>query len=421
MSDNNLQAPLLQTLVDRGFLHQCTDLAMLDEHCSQKPICAYIGFDCTADSLHVGNLVTIMLLRWLQRFGHKPIVLLGGGTTKVGDPSGKDTARKLLTNAVIEENKQGIAKVFNKFLTFGDGPADAIILDNAQWLDSLMYVPFLRDVGKHFSVNRLLSFESVSARLEREQPLSFLEFNYVLLQSYDFVELHRRYGCTLQLGGSDQWGNIVSGIDLGRRVLQQPLFGWTAPLITTASGAKMGKSEQGAVWLDADKYSVYDYWQFWRNTSDADVALFLKLFTELPLAQIEAMTSVSGQAINEAKIMLADCQTAMCHGAEQAALAKKTAEKTFVQAGLGEDLPQIKLDFASQEQHLLTKIIVDCGFAGSNSQARRLIQQAAVKLDGVTVDDAGLGLTVANFSENKVIKLSCGKKKFAAIEMINNG
>lgn len=415
MNDYQCKSPLLETLVRRGFLHQCTDLATLDEHCQAQPVCAYIGFDCTADSLHVGNLIMIMLLRWLQYYGHKPIILLGGGTTKVGDPSGKDASRKLLTDAVIAQNKQGIEKVFGKFLSIGDGPTDAIILDNAQWLDNLQYVPFLRDVGKHFSVNRLLSFESVAARLEREQPLSFLEFNYVLLQSYDFVELNRRHGCTLQLGGSDQWGNIVSGIDLGRRVLSTPLYGWTAPLITTASGAKMGKSEQGAVWLDETKFSAYDYWQFWRNTSDADVALFLQLFTDLPLAQIKEVTSVSGQAINDAKILLADVQTAMCHGEAAAIQAKATAKETFVQAGLGEDLPNIELNFAHQNAYLLTNVLVDLGFVASNSQARRLIEQGAVKLDDKAITSASFAVEAEHFINDNQIKLACGKKKFASI------
>ena len=417
MDNYSPKSSFITTLMDRGFYHQCTDVKMLDEACLQSPICAYIGFDCTADSLHVGNLVTIMLLRWLQRCGHKPIILLGGGTTKVGDPSGKDASRQLLTDEVIASNKQGIEKVFSRFLTIGDGPTDAIVLDNAEWLDNLQYVPFLRDIGKHFSVNRLLSFESVAARLEREQPLSFLEFNYVLLQSYDFVELNRRHGCSLQLGGSDQWGNIVSGIDLGRRVLKQPLYGWTSPLITTASGAKMGKSEQGAVWLDETKFSAYDYWQFWRNTSDADVELFLKLFTDIEIAEIASLVNVSGQAINYAKEVLADATTTMCHGEEQARLAKETAKKTFVQAGLGDNLPQYVVDFSIKEAYAITTILVELGFASSTSQARRLIEQGAVKFDGVGVDDVAMSIRADFFSSETTVKLSCGKKRFAAINI----
>lgn len=418
MDSTILDSALLQTLMQRGFYHQCTDVKALDAHVSSQPIVAYIGFDCTADSLHVGSLVMIMMLRWLQHFGHTPIVLLGGGTTKVGDPSGKDTTRKILTEEDIQKNKQGICSVFEKFLRIGDRPGDAIILDNALWLDELSYVPFLRDIGKHFSVNRLLTFDSIAARLEREQPLSFLEFNYILLQSYDFVELYRRHGCTLQLGGSDQWGNIVSGIDLGRRMVSKTLYGWTAPLLTTASGSKMGKTEKGAVWLSQDKFSAYDYWQFWRNTDDRDVNLFLRLFTDLPLDTIASVTSQAGKALNEAKVLLADWQTKTCHGQEAQELAKKTAQKTFTQSGLGADLPSVTLSFDMDEEVLLTSVMVRCGFASSNSAARRLIQQGAVKIEDVSISEVSYSFKKEHFVSTQSLKLSCGKKKFAAISCV---
>jgi tyrosyl-tRNA synthetase len=415
MSQDGL-APLISCLQDRGFLHQCTDLAGLDQAMQTKPIVAYIGFDATSDSLHVGSLVQIMLLRWLQKFGHKPIILLGGGTTKIGDPSGKDTARKMLTEQDISANMAGIRSVFSQFLTIGDGPSDAVVVNNADWLDQLGYISFLRDVGAHFSINRMLTFDSVKSRLDREQPLSFLEFNYMILQAYDFIELHKRYGCSLQLGGSDQWGNIVSGIDLGRRVLQAPLYGWTAPLLTTASGAKMGKTAQGAVWLSEHKLPVYDFWQFWRNVDDQDVAKFLKLFTELPLEDIDAMTAVQGQALNEAKVCLADAVTAMCHGHDKAQAAKKTAADTFAQSGLGADLPTVTLSHADLAEGVaLTKLMVDCGFAPSNSAARRLIQGGGVRLGDAKITEIDQMVTQADFDQASELKLAVGKKRFARI------
>ncbi|MGB1007721.1 MAG: tyrosine--tRNA ligase, partial [Thalassobaculaceae bacterium] len=333
------QSQFLQTMRARGFIHQCTDIDALDALMAARTIPAYIGFDCTADSLHVGSLVQIMMLRWLQRTGHKPIVLMGGGTTKIGDPSGKDDARKLLSEDEIEANKQGIQSIFARYLTFGDGPTDAVMVDNAEWLDQLMYIPFLRKYGAHFSVNRMLSFDSVRLRLEREQTLSFLEFNYMILQAYDFLELRRRYGCMLQIGGSDQWGNIVNGVELTRRVDQQGIFGLTTPLITLASGEKMGKTAQGAVWLNAERRAPYDFWQFWRNTEDADVVRFLRLFTELPIDEIDRLAALRGAEINEAKKALANAVTTLAHGADVARVAEDTARRTFEDGALDHRLP----------------------------------------------------------------------------------
>ena len=328
------KSELIRVFSERGYIHQATNLEGLDEKASQQIIPAYIGFDCTADSLHVGSLVQIMMLRALQRAGHKPIVLMGGGTTKVGDPSGKDAARPLLSDQDIENNKAGIFSVFEKYLTFGDGPGDAVMVDNASWLDELAYIRFLRDYGPHFSINRMMGMDSVRLRLEREQPLSFLEFNYAILQAYDFLELRRRYGCLLQMGGSDQWGNIVSGIDLTRRVDGQEIFGVTSALITTASGAKMGKTADGAIWLNEDRLPAFDFWQFWRNTEDADVARFLALFTELPMDEVNRLSALEGAEINEAKIILANETTTLCHGAEAAAAAMQTAQQTFAGSGV---------------------------------------------------------------------------------------
>ncbi|MEK9855589.1 MAG: tyrosine--tRNA ligase, partial [Rhodobiaceae bacterium] len=334
------RSDLIRLFSERGYIHQATNIDGLDERASQQIIPAYIGFDCTANSLHVGSLVQIMMLRALQKTGHKPIVLMGGGTTKVGDPSGKDAARPLLSEHDIEQNKQGIFQVFTKYLTFGDGPTDAIMVDNASWLDDLAYIRFLRDFGPHFSVNRMLAMDSVKLRLDREQPLSFLEFNYAILQAYDFLELRRRYGCLLQMGGSDQWGNIVSGIDLTRRVDAQEIYGLTSPLITTASGAKMGKSADGAIWLNEDRLSTFDFWQFWRNTEDADVARFLALFTELPMDEVARLGALEGAEVNEAKIILANEATTLCHGADAARAAMETAQQTFAGGGVGDGLPQ---------------------------------------------------------------------------------
>ena len=422
MTDFECRSELLRCLQDRGFLQQCTDLDALDKRVHSAPIVAYIGFDATADCLHVGSLVQIMMLRWLQQYGHKPIVLMGGGTTKIGDPSGKDTQRQLLTPEVIAENKQRIMSIFKQFLQFGDGASDAVMVDNADWLDQLGYLDFLRDVGRHFSINRMLTFDSVKSRLDRDQPLSFLEFNYMLLQAYDFVELNKRFDCQLQLGGSDQWGNIVSGIDLGRRVRQESLFGWTAPLITTASGAKMGKTAQGAIWIRHDRLPAYDYWQFWRNTEDADVIRFLKLFTDLPLAQIDELSQLDGSALNEAKVLLANEATRLCHGETLRQQAEQTAQATFTGAGLGNQLPQISFTAADLAASVtLTSVMVSLGFTPSNSAARRLIEQGSVKVDGESIRDVGFSFTTAHFQASSTLRLSVGKKKFAALHFQDQG
>lgn len=418
MTDYSPQSPLLQCLHARGFFHQCTDLQALDERLQAGPIAAYIGFDATGDCLHVGSLVQIMMLRWLQHFGHKPIVLMGGGTTKVGDPSGKDTQRQLLTTEMIDANKQSIAKIFQQFLHFGEAENDAMMVDNADWLDALGYLDFLRDVGRHFSINRMLTFDSVKSRLDRDQPLSFLEFNYMLLQAYDFAELNKRYACQLQMGGSDQWGNIVSGIDLGRRLQTSALYGWTAPLITTSSGAKMGKTAQGAIWIRHDRLPAYDYWQFWRNTEDKDVIRFLKLFTDLPLSEIDKLAQLQGGDINQAKIILANEATKLCHGVVLQQQAEQTAKATFQQAGLGQDLPRMDFSSADLASPLaLTRVIVSLGFATSTSQARRLIEQGSVRLDDEKITDVAYALSLAQFHSQQARKLAVGKKKFAVLSL----
>jgi tyrosyl-tRNA synthetase len=417
MSD--VKSEFLRQFIDRGYLHQCTALEQLDRAARDGVLVAYIGFDATADSLHVGSLVQIMKLRLLQNTGGKPIVLMGGGTTKVGDPSGKDESRKLLTAADIERNIAGIKKVFAQFLKFGDGPTDAVMVNNADWLEKLNYIDFLRDYGRHFSVNRMLAFDSVKLRLEREQPLSFLEFNYMVLQAYDFLELARRLGCRLQMGGSDQWGNIVNGVELGRRVDDRELFGLTSPLITLASGAKMGKTASGAVWLNEEKLPAYDYWQFWRNTDDADVGRFLRLFTDLPLDEIARLERLEGAAINDAKIVLANEATRMCRGEEAAKAAADTARRTFVEGGLGQDLPS----FAVPKQELEAGIAAfelfrRAGLAASNSEARRLIKGAGAKLNDATVSDENRKITLADLNGDGVIKLSFGKKKHAVVRAV---
>ncbi len=397
------QSSLLRLLHERGYIHQATDAAALDALASREIIPGYIGFDATAPSLHVGSLVQIMMLRRLQQAGHKPIVLMGGGTTKVGDPSGKDESRQMLTEEGIKANIASIRRVFEHFLTFGDGPTDAIMVDNDEWLGKLGYLDLLRTAGPHFTVNRMLTFDSVKLRLDREQPLTFLEFNYMILQAYDFRELSRRAGCRLQLGGSDQWGNIVNGIELTRRMDGTEVFGVTTPLITTADGAKMGKTASGAVWLNANQLSAYDYWQFWRNTADADVVKFLKLFTDLPLERIDELARFEGQAINDAKVVLANEATALLHGAEAAASAEATARETFAGGGAGEDLPMLKVEGAIGIVAALTGL----GFAASNGEARRKIGEGAVRLDGVTVNDPAMVVTVGA----EPLKLSLGKKK----------
>jgi tyrosyl-tRNA synthetase len=401
---SKFQSSLLRLLDERGYIHQATDAAGLDGLAVRQVVPGYIGFDATAPSLHVGSLVQIMMLRRLQQAGHKPIVLMGGGTTKIGDPSGKDESRKLLSHDQIQANIASIRKVFEHFLTFGDGPTDAIMVDNADWLDQLGYIDLLRTVGPHFTVNRMLTFDSVKLRLDREQPLTFLEFNYMVLQAYDFRELSLRHGCRLQLGGSDQWGNIVNGIDLARRMDGTELYGVTTPLITTADGAKMGKTASGAVWLNADQLPAYDYWQFWRNTADADVVSFLKLFTDLPLERIDELAKLEGQAINEAKIVLANEATAMLHGREAAEAAAETARRTFEEGATGGALPTLQVPKGSIS---IVQALTGLGFAASNGEARRKIGEGAVKLNGETVSDPLLLIEVGEVP----LKLSLGKKR----------
>ncbi len=404
---------------ERGYIHQLTDREALDAALAQGPLTAYIGFDCTADSLHVGSLLQIMLLRLWQKTGNKPIVLMGGGTTKVGDPSGKDESRKLLTDAEIDANTAGIRRIFDRFLSFGDGKSDAVMTNNALWLDELRYIPFLREVGRHFSVNRMLSFDSVKLRLEREQNLSFLEFNYMVLQAYDFLELARRHECRVQMGGSDQWGNITCGVELGRRIDERTLFGVTSPLITTASGAKMGKTAAGAVWLNPERLSPYDYWQFWRNSEDADVGRFLKLFTELPLAEIARLEKLEGSAINDAKIVLANEATALCHGKEAADAAAETARRVFAEGGIGEDLPVIELPRAQLEQGLTAiSLFHQAGLAASVGEVRRLFRGNGARINDQPVSDEKRVLTAADLTSDGVIKLSAGRKRHALIKAI---
>ena len=411
-----LKSQFLNDAQARGFIHQCTDMDALDALAAEKPVTAYIGFDCTAPSLHAGHMVSIMTLRLLQRSGHKPIVLMGGGTTKVGDPSGKDEMRKALTDADIAANMAGIKKVFAKFLTFGDGPTDAVMVNNADWLDQLNYLGFLRDVGRHFSINRMLTFDSVKLRLEREQPLTFLEFNYMILQAYDFLELSRRHDCMLQMGGSDQWGNIVNGVELGRRVAGKALFGFTTPLITLASGAKMGKTAQGAIWLNKDMLSPYDYWQFWRNTEDADVGRFLRLFTELPLDEIARLEALRDAEINEAKKILADQATALCHGAEAAKAAGDTSRQTFEDGSVAKDLPTIETPEAElRDGVVLFELLRRAGLCQSNGEARRLIKGGGARVNDDAVGDEMAKVSLADVTADGVIKLSAGKKRHALI------
>ncbi|WNO52599.1 tyrosine--tRNA ligase [Stakelama saccharophila] len=397
------KSDLLTLLASRGYIHQLTDAQGLDALAAERIVPGYIGFDPTAPSLHVGSLVQIMLLRRLQQAGHKPIVLMGGGTGKIGDPSFKDEARQLLTDDVIAANAASIKTVFERFLTFGDGPTDAVMLDNAEWLDRLEYIPFLRDIGRHFSVNRMLSFDSVKLRLDREQSLSFLEFNYMILQAYDFLELSRRHGCHLQMGGSDQWGNIVNGIELSRRVDGAEVYGVTTPLITTADGGKMGKTMAGAVWLNEDRLPAYDYWQFWRNTDDRDVGRFLRLFTDLPLDEIARLEQLEGAEINEAKKALADAATAMCRGEDAARLAGETARKTFEEGASGEALPRLQVSGTIGIVDALTEL----GLCASRGEARRLIKGGGARADGEKVADEAAQVHVANGE----IRISAGKKK----------
>ncbi|TXH35640.1 MAG: tyrosine--tRNA ligase [Rhodospirillaceae bacterium] len=413
------KSDFLRVILERGYLHQCTALEELDALAAKGPITGYIGFDATADSLHVGSMVQIMLLRRLQQTGHRAIALMGGGTTKIGDPSFRDSSRPLLDDAAINANLMGIKKVFSKFLTFGAGPTDAMMVNNADWLDRLNYIEFLRDFGRHFSVNRMLSFDSVKLRLDREQPLSFLEFNYMILQAYDFVELGRRNNCCLQMGGSDQWGNIVNGVELGRRVDNRDLFGLTSPLITTASGAKMGKTAAGAVWLNEEKLSAYDYWQYWRNTEDADVGRFLKLFTDLPLNEIAKLEALQGAEINEAKIVLANEATTLCHGAAAAAAAAETARRTFVEGGLGEELPSIDITQTDLAAGIPAyELLRRAGLVASNGEARRLIKGGGARLNDVAINDENRKIGTADINADGVIKLSSGKKRHAVIRAV---
>ncbi len=394
----------LQTLERRGYLHQLTDAAAIDTLAQKPGLTAYVGFDLTGPSLHIGHLMSIMMLRRLQQHGGKPIALMGGGTTKIGDPSGKDSARVLLDDSTIAANKASIRRVFERFLTFGDGPSDAIMADNADWLEQLNYIDFLRDYGRHVSVNRMLSMDSVRLRLEREQPLSFIEFNYMVFQAYDFVELHRRHGCVMQMGGSDQWGNITQGTDLGRRVLGADLHGLTTPLITNADGSKMGKTAAGAVWLNAEQLPDWDYWQFWRNVDDRDVGRFLRLFTDMPDDDIARLESLQGAEINDAKIALANAATTLCRGADAAERAETTARTTFAEGGSGDALPQTQVAFPIQ----LADALVATGLAASKGEARRKLAENAVRIDGSPASDPTLALTTP-------AKLSLGRKRHALI------
>src|SRR4051794_23051764 len=403
----NYRSSLLRLLDERGYIHQVTDAAALDALAEKEIVTAYVGFDATAPSLHVGNLVSIMLLRRLQQAGHKPIVLMGGGTTKVGDPSGKDEGRKLLSEETIATNIASIRRNFENLLTFGDGPSDAIMVNNDEWLSGLEYVPFLREVGRHFTINRMLTFDSVKLRLDREQPMTFLEFNYMILQAYDFLELARRAGCRAQFGGSDQWGNIVNGIELARRIDGSELFGVTAPLLTTSDGKKMGKTERGAVWLSGDLLSPYDYWQFWRNVEDSNVGAMLRRFTDLPLDEVARLESLPGAEINQAKIVLATEATAMLHGREAADAAAATARETFAGGGAGEDLPTLSIGDGMTVVHALTAL----RFTPSNKEAKRKIAEGGVRLDDVTVNDPALIL----IPRDEPLKLSLGKKRHALL------
>jgi len=410
------KSDFIAVMMERGFLADCTDYQGLDEALLKGGQPGYIGFDATAKSLHVGSLIQIMMLRWLQKTGGKPITLMGGGTTKVGDPSFRADERPLLSPEQIDDNIAGIKKVFSAYLTYGDGPSDAMMINNAEWLDGLNYLDFLRDIGRHFSINRMLSFESVKSRLDREQSLSFLEFNYMILQAYDFMELHRRYGCILQMGGSDQWGNIVNGIDLTRRVIEGEVYGLTSPLLTTSDGKKMGKSQSGAIWLNGDMLSPYEFWQFWRNTTDADVGRFLKLYTELPVDECDRLGALAGSEINEAKVRLANEITTLLHGADAAQTAEATAREVFERGGVGDDLPTLTLSHADVQGGIsIVQLIVKSGLAASGKEAKRLIAENGAKLDDVPLTDAGLMLDASAFSSP--IKLSAGKKRHALVQL----
>jgi tyrosyl-tRNA synthetase len=413
------KSDFLNVLAARGFIHQVSEPDVLDALAREKAVTAYIGFDCTAPSLHIGSLLPIMLLYWLQQTGHRPIALMGGGTTRVGDPSGKDESRRLLTDEMINENLKGIRAIFDKFLKFENAGGNAVMANNADWLNTLNYIDFLRDVGRHFSINRMLSFDSVKLRLDRQQELSFLEFNYMILQAYDFVELYRRYGCVLQMGGSDQWGNIVSGIDLGRRLENAQLFALTAPLITTSSGAKMGKTAAGAVWLNADLVSPYEYWQYWRNTEDADVERFLKLFTVLPLDEIARLAALRGQDINEAKKVLATEATALVHGRAAAEEAATTARTTFEEGGLGANLPTVEVPRGEVSSGLgVLAAFVKAGLAASNGEVRRAIANNAILVNDVRVTSDKAVIGKADVTPEGVVKLSLGRKRHVLLKPV---
>jgi tyrosyl-tRNA synthetase len=414
-SMTTFRSDFLRILDERGFIHQCSDPEGLDALAARGGLTAYVGYDCTGPSLHVGHLLSIMMLRWLQKTGGKPITLMGGGTTRVGDPSGKDESRRVLSLETIEANKESLKRVFSGFIDY-DGPRAAIMPDNAEWLATLNYIDFLRDVGRHFSVNRMLSQESVKLRLDREHELSFLEFNYMVLQAYDFVELFRRHDCLLQMGGSDQWGNIVQGIDLGRRMGTGQLYALTCPLITSAAGAKMGKTAQGAIWLNAEQLSPYEYWQFWRNTEDADVGRFLRLFTELPLDEIGRLEDLQGAEINEAKKTLANEATALLHGKDAAAAAAETARKTFEEGGIGGSLPSISVSRAELDAGVgLPTLFVRAGLAASNGEVRRAVANNSVSVNDVRVTDANRAIKSADINSDGVVKLSLGRKKHALV------
>jgi tyrosyl-tRNA synthetase len=408
------KSEFLRVMFERGFVADCTDYQALDEALIKGVVPAYIGYDATAPSLHVGHLMNIMVLRWLQKTGHKPITLMGGGTTKVGDPSFRSEERPLLTPEKIDENIAGLKQVFAKYLSYGDGPTDAIMLNNAEWLDGLNYLDFLRDIGRHFSVNRMLSFESVKSRLDREQSLSFLEFNYMILQAYDFLEINRRYGCLLQMGGSDQWGNIINGIDLTRRVIDREIYGLTTPLLTTSDGKKMGKSASGAVWLNGAMLSPYEFWQFWRNSTDADVGRFLKIFSELPVEECDRLGALQGSEINGAKIILANAVTTLLHGAEAAAAAEATAREVFERGGVGDDLPTITVSAADLAEGLgIVQLFVKAGLAPSGKDAKRLIAEGGARVNDAPVTDAGLRYGAADLAQP--MKLTAGKKRHALV------
>ena len=413
----NPKSEFLQEMITRGFLQDCTDLQGLDEKLLEGCMPAYIGFDATADSLHIGSLIQIMMLRWLQRTGHKPLPLMGGGTTKIGDPSGKDESRQLITTEIINDNINGIQKVFEKYLSFGESSTDAKIINNAEWLDKLNYIEFLRDIGKHFTINRMISMESVKLRLDREQPLTFLEFNYMLLQAYDFMELNNRYDVSLQMGGSDQWGNIVNGIDLTRRLNKKSVFGLTTPLLTKADGSKMGKSANGAIWLNSDKLSPYEFWQYWRNTLDADVGKFLKLFSELPVSECDRLGSLEGQEINEAKIILANEVTKLCHGEEAAISSNKTAHKVFTEDGSDDNLPTLEISKLEIIDGIsFTQALVRTGLVSSGKEAKRIIAGGGAKLNDQVINDAGYMLDATEL--HKTPKISASKKKHALIKVV---